>query len=176
VCIFRDLSALVSTFTVHSFLFTMVFISTATTIVLLLVSSFLLLISPVDGFIAPHHSNQHLSTSDSIEMSMDSSSSKEQQRQDDALGSAPPRHPFCDLPGDPSLILTTNVDLGSKKLDIMKGKRDRLHFLSIVHVLCMTVLDLIHVTCHARSHIFRNLQSHGSCHGKARGLHWYASQ
>lgn len=32
------------------------------------------------------------------------------------------RHPFCDLPGDPSLMLTTNVDLGSKKLDIMKGK------------------------------------------------------
>ena len=31
-------------------------------------------------------------------------------------------HPFCDLPGDPSLILTTNVDLGDKKLEIMKGK------------------------------------------------------
>jgi hypothetical protein len=30
-------------------------------------------------------------------------------------------HPFCQLPGDPSLILTTNVDLGSAKLDIMKG-------------------------------------------------------
>lgn len=26
----------------------------------------------------------------------------------------------CDLPGDPSLLLTTNVDLGSKKLDVMK--------------------------------------------------------
>jgi hypothetical protein len=33
-----------------------------------------------------------------------------------------PNHPFCNLPGDPSLILTTNVDLGSSKLDIMKGK------------------------------------------------------
>jgi hypothetical protein len=33
-------------------------------------------------------------------------------------------HPFCDLPGDPSLILTTNVNLGDKKLDIMKGKYD----------------------------------------------------
>lgn len=31
-------------------------------------------------------------------------------------------HPFCQLPGDPSLILTTNVDLGDKKLEIMKGK------------------------------------------------------
>lgn len=30
---------------------------------------------------------------------------------------------FCDLPGDPSLILTTNVDLGNKKLEIMKGKK-----------------------------------------------------
>ena len=28
---------------------------------------------------------------------------------------------ICDLPGDPSLILTTNVDLGDKKMDIMKG-------------------------------------------------------
>jgi len=33
----------------------------------------------------------------------------------------PPHLPFCDLPGDPSLILTTNVDLGDKKLEIMKG-------------------------------------------------------
>ena len=31
-------------------------------------------------------------------------------------------HPFTMLPGDPSLILTTNVDLGDKKLEIMKGK------------------------------------------------------
>jgi hypothetical protein len=30
-------------------------------------------------------------------------------------------HPFCQLPGDPSLILTTNVDLGDKKMEIMKG-------------------------------------------------------
>jgi hypothetical protein len=29
-------------------------------------------------------------------------------------------HPHCDLPGDPSLILTTNVDLGDKKGDILK--------------------------------------------------------
>jgi hypothetical protein len=30
-------------------------------------------------------------------------------------------HPFCLLPGDPSLLLTTNVDLGEKKMDIMKA-------------------------------------------------------
>ena len=30
---------------------------------------------------------------------------------------------ICDLPGDPSLILTTNVDLGDKKLEIMKGEK-----------------------------------------------------
>jgi hypothetical protein len=27
---------------------------------------------------------------------------------------------FCDLPGDPSLILTTNVNLGEQKLGVMK--------------------------------------------------------
>ena len=32
----------------------------------------------------------------------------------------PSRHPHCDLPGDPSLILTTNVDLGDAKGDILK--------------------------------------------------------
>ena len=31
-----------------------------------------------------------------------------------------PHHPHCDLPGDPSLILQTNVDLGDKKADVMK--------------------------------------------------------
>lgn len=35
--------------------------------------------------------------------------------------SAATHHPFCDLPGDPSLILTTNVDLGDKKMEIMKS-------------------------------------------------------
>lgn len=36
------------------------------------------------------------------------------------MSSAEP-HPFCQLPGDPSLILTTNLDLGDKKLELMKG-------------------------------------------------------
>ena len=30
------------------------------------------------------------------------------------------RHPHCDLPGDPSLILQTNVDLGDEKAAILK--------------------------------------------------------
>ena len=30
-------------------------------------------------------------------------------------------HPFNSLPGDPSLHLVTNVDLGDKKMDIMKA-------------------------------------------------------
>lgn len=34
--------------------------------------------------------------------------------------SIPNAHPHCDLPGDPSLILTTNVDLGDKKGEILK--------------------------------------------------------
>lgn len=42
---------------------------------------------------------------------------------DNTAPSPPPRHPHphCDLPGDPSLILTTNVDLGDDKGDILKG-------------------------------------------------------
>ena len=31
-----------------------------------------------------------------------------------------PRHPHCDLPGDPSLFLTTNVNLGDNKSAILK--------------------------------------------------------
>jgi hypothetical protein len=41
-------------------------------------------------------------------------------------------HPFCDLPGDPSLILTTNIDLGDKKIEIMKGQ---LYSVGAVHIL-----------------------------------------
>ena len=33
-------------------------------------------------------------------------------------------HPFAMLPGDPSLIIVTNIDLGDKKLEIMKGECD----------------------------------------------------
>ena len=37
------------------------------------------------------------------------------------MASLQPGTNICDLPGDPSLILTTNVDLGDKKMEIMKG-------------------------------------------------------
>jgi hypothetical protein len=40
---------------------------------------------------------------------------------------------ICDLPGDPSLILTTNVNLGDKKLEIMKGGQWNRH-VRFVHV------------------------------------------
>jgi len=36
------------------------------------------------------------------------------------FSSTPRPHPFNELPGDPSLMLVTNVDLGEKKIDIMK--------------------------------------------------------
>lgn len=51
-----------------------------------------------------------IATRHSTAAAMDPSTSNEQ-------------HPFCLLPGDPSLILTTNVDLGDKKMEIMKGKQ-----------------------------------------------------
>lgn len=41
-----------------------------------------------------------------------------------ATGDTSAPHPFCLLPGDPSLMLTTNVDLGAKKLEVMKGKQE----------------------------------------------------
>jgi hypothetical protein len=46
-----------------------------------------------------------------------------------------PDHPFCQLPGDPSLILTTNVDLGSAKLDVMKGM--------LLFTLCLDVFYIV---------------------------------
>ena len=47
----------------------------------------------------------------SVEMSADSTMNEE----------ACASHPFNSLPGDPSLHLVTNVDLGDKKMDIMKA-------------------------------------------------------
>lgn len=38
-----------------------------------------------------------------------------------SMSNADEPHPFCSLPGDPSLLLTTNVDLGDKKMEIMKA-------------------------------------------------------
>jgi hypothetical protein len=46
--------------------------------------------------------------------------SKEGATENTPCGSQP--HPFSVLPGDPSMVLVTNVDLGDKKLEVMKGK------------------------------------------------------
>ncbi|KAL7549385.1 hypothetical protein ACHAWF_012655 [Thalassiosira exigua] len=58
---------------------------------------------------APHLASKIMSSS---------SSSGETPQSADA---AAQRHPHCDLPGDPSLILTTNVDLGDDKGEILKA-------------------------------------------------------
>ena len=55
---------------------------------------------------------------------MSSFESNNENIKDGAAAAAAP-HPFCSLPGDPSLILTTNIDLGSNKNDIMEGKNCR---------------------------------------------------
>lgn len=39
----------------------------------------------------------------------------------DALSNDVNPHPFSLLPGDPSMNIITNVDLGSHKMNIMKG-------------------------------------------------------
>lgn len=43
-----------------------------------------------------------------------------------------PHHPFCDLPGDPSMHIVTNVELADKKLDIMKGETRRVSNFQLV--------------------------------------------
>jgi hypothetical protein len=73
-------------------------------VVLPLVLGALLLIPPTVGFVL---NRTNLKKNVCLKMS-----------QEDAHAHA---HPFCSLPGDPSLLLTTNVDLGDKKLEIMKG-------------------------------------------------------
>lgn len=87
------------------------------TLSLLITLVVVLTFSLVEAFIDPHVSSRSTSTSSSMTMSSSSSDPTT------PSAAATPRHPFCDLPGDPSLILTTNVDLGAKKLDIMKGKK-----------------------------------------------------
>ncbi|KAL9187539.1 hypothetical protein ACHAXT_001642 [Thalassiosira profunda] len=73
----------------------------------LLASTLALLPSPAASF-APFASRS-VAHQHSLQMSADNKST-----------SAPGRHPHCDLPGDPSLILTTNVDLGDDKGAILK--------------------------------------------------------
>ena len=56
-----------------------------------------------------HRSRNHLA----VIMSATEQNENDQQQQ-------LPRHPHCDLPGDPSLFLTTNVNLGDNKGAILK--------------------------------------------------------
>lgn len=54
-------------------------------------------------------------------MSSDSNTSPSESKSiSNGVAAVPSRHPHCDLPGDPSLILTTNVDLGDAKGNILK--------------------------------------------------------
>jgi len=77
----------------------------------MIISSLLLLSATVFAF-TDNHKRTSWSTTKRAMTSDDSSPTTP----------SPHRHPFCDLPGDPSLMLTTNVDLGSKKMEIMKGE------------------------------------------------------
>ena len=68
--------------------------------------------SPTQAFIQQQQQQQHqlvVQQTTSTEIMSAQSTSSEQHSD----------HPFCHLPGDPSLILTTNVDLADKK-EIMK--------------------------------------------------------
>ena len=76
----------------------------------------LLLTAPAIAFTDTHRPKQASLVTRTTAMSSTSSS--------EDSPPAPTHHPFCDLPGDPSLMLTTNVDLGAKKMDVMKGKLD----------------------------------------------------
>jgi hypothetical protein len=59
-------------------------------------------------------------TKSSLTHRSSSTSKKMAPTEDHDTASVP--HPFCLLPGDPSLMLTTNVNLGAKKLEVMKGE------------------------------------------------------
>jgi hypothetical protein len=78
--------------------------TTRIVVLLLVLGALLLVVSPTLGFVLNRTS---LKKNVCLNMS----------QKEDAHA-----HPFCSLPGDPSLLLTTNVDLGDKKLEIMKGK------------------------------------------------------
>jgi hypothetical protein len=82
----------------------------------LLLETLLVLISFASVLATPAFisSSKTLRTTSSIMMSANNNNE----------GAAPAQHPFCNLPGDPSLYLVTNVDLGDKKLEIMKGEDD----------------------------------------------------
>lgn len=72
---------------------------------------FVLLLASVSQFLVPAFAFLHQSNTNSLARTTTTMNAQPQEH-----------HPFCDLPGDPSLIIVTNIDLGDKKLDIMKGK------------------------------------------------------
>jgi hypothetical protein len=71
-------------------------------------------------------------------------------------------HPNCLLPGDPSLILTTNVDLGAQKMEIMKGA-----LISSSWVLYRSLTNKIPDVLSVIVRSLRYLQSDRTTHGKA---------
>lgn len=75
---------------------------------------FLFLHSTTVAFVPPSNKTER-----SVVMSADGNI---QQSETPCMG----QHPFNSLPGDPSLNLVTNVDLGDKKMEIMKGKPNKL--------------------------------------------------
>ena len=92
--------------------------------------------------------------------------------------STPEHHPFCDLPGDPSLILTTNVDLGDKKMAIMKCELILqlclLAFLSrVVYFQGLIIFWSHNIFCCNEFHSY--LQSHLDPHGQTGILYWYVA-
>jgi hypothetical protein len=76
--------------------------------------------------------------------------------------------PMCELPGDPSLLLTTNVDLKDKKLEIMKstvhGLETEKELSVTLSVRCSTHAVLVRFSC-------RHFEGHPGRHGEARVVH-----
>lgn len=57
-----------------------------------------------------------MSTSSTTSCQANQNNNMNQQHQEECI------HPFNELPGDPTFYLSTNVGLGEKKMEIMKGK------------------------------------------------------
>lgn len=78
---------------------------------ILLIALIIALLAPSSSSFSSQATRQHRLKSLVVVMSA-TEQSQQQHHQ--------PRHPHCDLPGDPSLFLTTNVNLGENKGAIMK--------------------------------------------------------
>jgi hypothetical protein len=80
-------------------------------------SSTVLALSGANCLLAHYRLYRYLEMSSSLGVSEPGGCSNEEHH--DQLPNS--HHPFCDLPGDPSILLTTNMDLGGQKLDVMKS-------------------------------------------------------